>query len=212
MKKRAKAKTKTKVKAKDKGKEVGEKFAPSLAGSGGWDRVSPSSVKLYISLAAAGRTVKGTLQQIAQRSGLTKRTAITCMAELQALGWVDHKGKAGIGSTWTVKRPPKRMRQEAFDFYRWQLDKKRWGLELQEHRLLADKLRTENALLEDEAAEVTEKINELERQIAASGFIDPDLVEEELQDISEAIRGKEVGEKFAPTQNAGSKKKRGGES
>src|SRR5579885_3016077 len=90
----------------------------------GWVQLSPSAVKLLITLAAIGTRGTATQSELADLCGLSERTATKALAELQDHGLLVYEGNRGEGTTWHIAVCPMTLPDAARERYAAQLEQK----------------------------------------------------------------------------------------
>ena len=126
------------------------------------------------------------MQKIGEGAGLSRRTAITALIELEAMGWIDYQGTTGKGVRWRVKQPPKQLRDEAVAHYKYQLDLKRWRLELQRLKLELRVQVNEREDLEDQFDALKNRIEDLAGAKLTTLKSEEEAINQEFVDLHSA--------------------------
>jgi hypothetical protein len=84
----------------------------------GWTLLNTSAVKLWVTLAFLGVSGRATQKQLAEAAGLSERTVLSALGELQALGLLTYQANQGQGTTWQLLPVPGALPGTASDFFR----------------------------------------------------------------------------------------------
>jgi predicted transcriptional regulator len=89
----------------------------------GWELLTPSAAKLWMTFVYVGQHGKATLGELAALTGLSVRTVHTSLRELGALGLLRFGSKRGEGIEWELCRVPLNLPDTANRYYAQKIDR-----------------------------------------------------------------------------------------
>jgi hypothetical protein len=129
----------------------------------GWAQLNASATKLWATLAYLGACGKATQKELARVAGMSERTVLTALANLQTHGLLVYTGNRGEGTCWQLLKIPETLPDAAKQHYAARLTKK--AVAIERRRLELDE---ERQALDDAASGVAQdRFRTLAAEIAA---------------------------------------------